>query len=83
MPAGVTCPECGGTTRFNPSLKRIVCESCGLSFTREEIDDIRRSVRKEINLADTERQAERKVDKKKRREDDYLKWWTSEHSEES
>ena len=78
---GPSCPECGGNTRFNPSMKMIVCESCGLSFSRDEFEEMKRKLRKAVESYDVEEQQEKKVTKKRRRNDDYLDWWTSEHGE--
>jgi hypothetical protein len=78
----VNCPECGGITRFNPAMKRIVCESCGLSITRDELDNMKDKLRDDIAYYDDRQQEKTKFDTKKRRNDDYLNWWTSEHKPE-
>jgi len=60
------CPECGGVLKFDPSRKRYVCQSCGLSLSREEIDEIRYKDRR----LDEE-------DEKERVRKEYLKWWAT------
>jgi|UniRef100_A0A7J3UZ51 tRNA(Ile2) C34 agmatinyltransferase TiaS len=60
------CPECGGTLKFDPSRKRYVCQSCGLSLSREEIDEIRY---KDQKLNEEE--------EKERVRKEYLKWWAT------
>lgn len=60
------CPECGGTLKFDPSRKRYVCLSCGLSLTREEIDELRSKGK------DTDYE-----DEKERMRKEYLKWWAT------
>jgi len=32
------CPECAGKMTFNPANRMMVCNSCGLSLTRFELD---------------------------------------------
>ncbi|MBC7121303.1 MAG: hypothetical protein H5T33_07030 [Candidatus Methanosuratus sp.] len=59
------CPECGGVLKFDPSRKRYVCQSCGLSLNREEIDEIRH---KDQNFNE---------DEKERIQKEYLKWWVA------
>ncbi|MCS7098621.1 MAG: transposase [Candidatus Methanomethyliaceae archaeon] len=63
----LTCPECGGNMRFQASIRRYVCLSCGLSLTRDEIDEIRAKYRDEMKGKEEEKE------KKK----EYIKWWTS------
>lgn len=60
------CPECGGLLKFDPSRKRYVCQSCGLSLSREEIDEIRY---KDQRLNEE--------DEKERVRKEYLKWWAT------
>ena len=60
------CPECGGETRYDSTLKRYICKSCGLSVTYEELMEIRDRV-KEMPESDEE--------KRKKRRKDYLDWW--------
>lgn len=60
------CPECGGNLRFDTNHKRYVCLSCGLSVTKEEIEDIRAK----NGFMNPE-------DEKEQRRKDYLKWWSN------
>ncbi|MEM2125286.1 MAG: TFIIB-type zinc ribbon-containing protein [Candidatus Methanosuratincola sp.] len=60
------CPECGGLLKFDPSRKRYVCQSCGLSLSREEIDEIR-----------YKNQRLNEEDEKERVRKEYLKWWAT------
>jgi len=60
------CPECGGVLKFEPSRKRYICQSCGLSLSREEIDEIRYKDQK-LN----------EEDEKERVRKEYLKWWAT------
>ncbi|MGQ9759311.1 MAG: TFIIB-type zinc ribbon-containing protein [Candidatus Methanomethylicaceae archaeon] len=60
------CPECGGELKFDPSQKRYVCISCGLSLTRDEIDEMRAKYAQ----ITTE-------DEKEKQKKEYLKWWTT------
>lgn len=59
------CPECGGNLKFDPSRKRYICQSCGLSLSREEIDDLRY------------KQGTEDMDEKERIRKEYLKWWAA------
>lgn len=60
------CLECGGVLKFDPSRKRYVCQSCGLSLSREEMDEIRY---KDQKLNEEE--------EKERVRKEYLKWWAT------
>lgn len=60
------CPECGGLLKFDPSRKRYVCQSCGLSLSREEIDEIH-----------YKNQRLNEEDEKERVRKEYLKWWAT------
>jgi tRNA(Ile2) C34 agmatinyltransferase TiaS len=62
------CPECGGQTHYDSTLKRYVCRSCGLSLTSQEIMELQDKLRPELEN-DEERA------RKKRKE--YLSWWLS------
>lgn len=77
----IPCIECGGKTRFNHNLKLIVCESCGLSFNRGEVEETRQKMRKAIDYYDDNKREEHSYKKKKRRNKDYLEWWSSQHEE--
>ena len=78
----VSCPECGGTTRFNPARKMIVCESCGLSFTRDEFDKMRDKLKADIALYDDNQRERVTQDTKRARNKEYQDWWASEHGPE-
>lgn len=60
----LACPECGGDMRFQSSIRRYVCLSCGLSLTRDEIDEIKAKYRSEIK------------NEKEEVKKEYMKWWT-------
>ncbi len=60
------CPECGGETKYDPRVKRYVCQCCGLSLTLEERDKLRES-----NVLGDE------AEEKEKRRKDYMKWWAS------
>ncbi len=60
------CPECGGELKFETSHRRYVCLSCGLSLTRDEIDEIK------AKYAATSTEDEKEKLKK-----EYLKWWST------
>ena len=60
------CPECAGNLKFDPALRRYVCQSCGLSLNREEIDE----------MAAKNTSADSNEEKEKRKKE-YLKWWST------
>jgi len=62
------CPECGGEMRYDQTMKRYICKSCGLSVTYEELMEMR-DHSKERSESDEE--------KRKKRRKDYLDWWFS------
>jgi len=62
------CPECGGEMRYISSVRRYVCESCGLMLTHQELLEMRERLRNRINSEE---------DEKKRYQKEYLKWWLS------
>jgi len=61
-----TCPECGGDLLYMPSIKRYVCQSCGVMYTHQELMEEWRKLREELGLI-------REEEEDRRRE--YLKWW--------
>ena len=61
------CPECAGNLKFDPALKRYVCQSCGLSLNREEIDE----------MSTNNKSVDSDGDEKEKRKKEYLKWWTT------
>ncbi|NIR86424.1 hypothetical protein GWO13_02180 [Candidatus Bathyarchaeota archaeon] len=63
------CPECGGEMKYISATKRHVCKSCGLSVTSEELFELRRKLRSELEESEEEQ--------RQRQRRDYLKWWLS------
>ncbi|MBN1214273.1 MAG: hypothetical protein JXA99_02410 [Candidatus Lokiarchaeota archaeon] len=63
------CPECAGKMTYNPDLKCMVCNSCGLSLNRFELDNYWQKIRNQNldNLDESER--------KKKRKKDWLDWY--------
>ncbi|MBD3187595.1 hypothetical protein GF325_12245 [Candidatus Bathyarchaeota archaeon] len=59
----------------------MVCESCGLALTRKEMEELRSKLRKQMDLYNDEKQQDTKYRRKKRRNKEYLDWWTSEHED--
>lgn len=62
------CPECGGEMKYDSSVRRYSCRSCGLSLTSQEIMELRDKLRP--NTIDEN-------DKRKKRRKEYLDWWFS------
>ncbi|MEM2910460.1 MAG: FYDLN acid domain-containing protein [Nitrososphaerota archaeon] len=61
------CPDCGGAMFYDKETKEYVCNSCGASYTIQEL-----TVRKERELA-----LKYEGEKKKRQKEEYLEWWLS------
>lgn len=53
--------------RSNPSIRRLVCQSCGLALTREELDRARDDIRDRFIQEDP-------VEAEKKKKQDYLNW---------
>ncbi len=53
--------------RSNPSIRRLVCQSCGLALTREELDRARDDIRDKFIQEDP-------VEAEKKKKQDYLNW---------
>jgi len=68
----VYCPECGGETWYDSSAKRHVCKSCGVMYTKEELEAAREKL-----LAPAEDEKARA----RRRGKEMLKWWLSSKSD--
>lgn len=68
-----SCPECGGLLRYDVRHKIYICDSCGLTMTREEYFVLKQEIREAL------RKEYQDLDKWKR---DYLKWWLSSKKEE-
>ncbi len=69
------CPECGGFMKYQSAIKQIVCQSCGLSLTRHELDMYWKKVRDEnaIEVDDSQRKKNRRID--------WLEWYSKSKSE--
>lgn len=61
------CPECGGEMRYDASLRRHICKSCGLSLTSQEL----------MELRDRLRPKGYEPDERKQKKKEYLDWWFS------
>lgn len=59
----------------------IVCESCGLSFTRDEFDKMRDKLKADIAMYDDSQRQRMKKESKDARNKEYEAWW-SDHKEE-
>jgi hypothetical protein len=68
------CPECAGKMTYNPDNRLMVCNSCGLSLTRYELDHYWDKVRSENVTVDD-------VQKKKDRRKEWLDWYSKSKSE--
>ncbi len=66
-----TCPDCGGEMKWRPPF--YVCQECGLSFRRGEVERMRKKIKDEFRQAigESDQEKERKERKKK---SDYYKW---------
>ncbi len=64
------CPECAGKMTYNNYMKMMVCNSCGLSLTRHDLDMAWNKIRNE-NYDDDSHQ------KTKSRRQDWLDWYSS------
>jgi hypothetical protein len=53
--------------RSNPSIRRLVCQSCGLALTREELDRARDDIRDRFLQEDP-------VEAEKKKKQEYLNW---------
>ncbi|MHA1274828.1 MAG: hypothetical protein ACTSVV_18810 [Promethearchaeota archaeon] len=69
------CPECAGKMRYQPGIKMMVCESCGLALTRHELDAYWQKIRDE-NIGD-----EDDYQKKKKERKEWLEWYSKSKSE--
>ncbi|TFF93331.1 MAG: hypothetical protein EU543_03870 [Promethearchaeota archaeon] len=55
---------------YNPNLKSMVCNSCGLSLTRYELDNYWKKI-KEQNLNDAD-----ESEKSRQRKKEWLEWYS-------
>ena len=62
------CPECGGELRYDPSSRRYICKSCGLSLSYQELMELKDKLQPDIENED---------DKRRKRRKEYLDWWFS------
>ena len=69
------CPECGGKMTFNSYIKQQVCNSCGLSLSRHDLDNYWKKVRQE-NISDDD-----ELQTKKNRRKEWLDWYSKSKSE--
>jgi len=69
------CPECAGNMKFNPQNKSLVCQSCGLSLKRYELENYWKKIRNE-NIDDLD-----ETSRKKKRRKDWLDWYASSKDE--
>ncbi|MBD3255346.1 MAG: hypothetical protein GF383_09650 [Candidatus Lokiarchaeota archaeon] len=68
------CPECAGKMEWNSSIKQLVCISCGLSLSRNELDNYWKKIRSENKYEDEYQQ-------KKARRKDWLEWYSKSKAE--
>jgi transcription initiation factor TFIIIB Brf1 subunit/transcription initiation factor TFIIB len=61
------CPECGGKLNWDRRFRHYICQSCGLTFTDQELSE----ARDKLYRAEEE-------DEKSRRQREYLEWWFKE-----
>lgn len=61
------CPECGGVMVYDRETRQYVCNSCGVSYTIQELLIARE---KQISLKEME-------EKKRKQKEEYLQWWLS------
>ena len=62
------CAECGGELKYDPALKHLICRSCGLTFTHQQL------------MEDKDKLFESReslFDQKKKKQKEYLNWWLS------
>ena len=69
------CPECAGFMKFIPETKAMVCNSCGLSLTRSELENYWRKI-KDSNISE-----EDDFHQKKSRRKEWLDWYSSSKSD--
>jgi hypothetical protein len=61
--------------KFNPQSKSLVCQSCGLSLKRYELENYWKKIRNE-NIDDLDESS-----RKKQRRKDWLDWYSSSKEE--
>lgn len=65
------CPECAGKMKFNPMNRLMVCGSCGLSLSKNELDQYWKKIRDQSYSDDDDFQ------QKKSRRKEWLDWYSS------
>ncbi|MFX0011760.1 MAG: hypothetical protein ACFE9R_15710 [Candidatus Hermodarchaeota archaeon] len=65
------CPECAGKMTYNPNNRLMVCNSCGLSLTRYELDHYWSDIRNERGPEADDLQ------KAKSKKKEWLDWYSS------
>ena len=69
------CPECAGKMTYNQANRMMVCNSCGLSLTRFELDRYWNKVRDERGSdADV-------IQREKNRRKEWLEWYSKSKDE--
>jgi len=71
------CPECAGVMEYNRYQKAQVCNSCGLSLTRHELDNYWKKIKTENADGSDELQ------QKKSRKKEWLDWYSSSKEDKS
>jgi hypothetical protein len=69
------CPECAGVLKFIPESKAMVCQSCGLSLRRSELEDYWKNI-KQQNVSDND-----DFQRKKSRRKEWLEWYSKSKAE--
>jgi tRNA(Ile2) C34 agmatinyltransferase TiaS len=62
------CTECGGKLNWDRKLRQYSCESCGMTFTEAQLSEA---------LDRLHTPMEDEVERRSRRNRDYLDWWLS------
>ena len=62
------CPECAGKLTYNPNNRMMVCNSCGLSLSRGELDTYWKKIKTQ-NIDDQD-----EFQQKKNRRREWLDW---------
>ncbi|MFX1398826.1 MAG: hypothetical protein ACFFAS_17485 [Promethearchaeota archaeon] len=71
------CPECAGKMTFNSMIKQMVCNSCGLSLSRHDLDSYWQKIRTENQDNSDELQ------RKKNRRKEWLDWYSKSKDEKN
>jgi len=69
------CPECAGSMKYISDIKQLVCQSCGLSLSRTELDTYWKKIRTQ-NIDNTD-----ELQQKKSRRKEWLEWYSKSKSE--